>query len=366
MAIAEKTTGSKTRLTFALNRTKIIGQKMNHRYFFAIFLLLVVAIPAPVFGQATGKEKQSVGKIEKLDDSLLDLIDPAEKIEVLDAGHQWTEGPVWIKSQGYLLFSDVPQNKIYKWSPTGERSVFLDRSGYDCGEQPTGPGSNGLALDADGRLLVCDHGNRRVYRVEEDGSKTTLADRFEGKRFNSPNDLVVHSNGDVYFTDPPYGLSDNSKRELDFCGVFRVQTDGTVDLATKKLFRPNGIALSPDQKTLYVAQSHPPAPLYQAFSIRDDGTVDGDGRLLFEAKELLDQGAPGLPDGMCVDVQGNLWATGPGGVLVISPAGKLLGRILLAKATANCAFGSDGSVLYITSSDRICRVQTRTKGLGFE
>ena len=235
-------------------------------------------------------------------------------------------------------------------------SQWLRRRG-----QEKGPGSNGLALDAEGHLLVCDHGNRRVYRVEHDGSKTTLADRFEGKRFNSPNDLAVHSNGDIYFTDPPYGLTDESKRELDFCGVYRLKTDGTVDLITKELHRPNGIALSPDEKTLYVAQSHPPAPIYQAYAINENGTTDGKGKLLFDAKKLLDQGDPGLPDGMCVDVAGNLWATGPGGVLIISPAGKLLGRILMGKATANCTFGGDGSLLYITSSDRVCRIRTRTK-----
>ena len=244
--------------------------------------------------------------------------------------------------------------------------VFMEPSGYDGSDLETGPGSNGLAVDADGRLVVCDHGNRRVYRVEQDGTKTTLADRFEGKRFNSPNDLVIHSNGDIYFTDPPYGLYGEAKRDLEFCGVFRLKSDGALELITKGLSRPNGIALSPDEKMLYVAQSHPPAPLYQAFPIRDDGTVDVEGTRFFDAKQLLDQGDPGLPDGMCVDIRGNLWATGPGGVLIISPAGKLLGRILLGQATANCTFGGDGSVLYITSSDRVCRVQTRTKGLGFE
>lgn len=338
---------------------------MNHFLIANVSLLLVVSIQAPVFGQEA-KEKQTVGKIETLDDAFRDLIDPTEKIEVLSTGHQWTEGPIWIKSKNYLLFSDVPQNKIHKWTLAGKRSVFMNPSGYDGDEHPTGPGSNGLALDANGRLLVCDHGNRRVYRADEDGTKTTLAERYQGSRFNSPNDLVVHSNGDIYFTDPPYGLSDETNRELDFCGVYRLSKNGEVKLLTKQLTRPNGIALSPDEKTLYVAQSHPPAPIYQAYALKEDGTVEGAGKLLFDAKKLLDQGDPGLPDGMCVDVQGNLWATGPGGVLIISPTGKLLGRILMGKATANCTFGGDGSVLYITSSDRVCRVQTKTKGLGFE
>jgi gluconolactonase len=219
--------------------------------------------------------------------------------------------------------------------------------------------------DAQGRLIVCDHGNRRIYRVELDGSKTTLADKFKGKRFNSPNDLVIHSSGAIYFTDPPYGLRDETKRELDYCGVYRVGVDGVVKLLIKELERPNGIALSPDEKTLYVAQSHRPAPIYNAYAIMPNGMTAAKGKTIFNSQKYANQGDPGMPDGMCVDVQGNLWASGPGGILVISPAGKLLGRLMMGKPTANCAFGGDGSTLFITSSDRICRVQTKTKGLGF-
>jgi gluconolactonase len=310
-------------------------------------------------------KKEWVGSIEQLDPALTDLIDTDAKIEVLTSGFQWSEGPVWIASGGYLLFSDVPQNKIHKWSPQTGHSVFMDPSGYEGDNGEKEPGSNGLMTDAEGRLLVCDHGNRRVYRVEKDGSKTTLADRFEGKRFNSPNDLVINSQGDIYFTDPPYGLRDAAKRELAYCGVYRLGADGKITLLTKELERPNGIALSPDEKTLYVAQSHRPAPIYQAYAIKEDGTTDAKGKLLFNSIKYAEQGDPGMPDGMCVDVKGNLWATGPGGVLIISPQGKLLGRILMGKPTANCAFGEDGSTLFITSSDRVCRVKTKTKGLGF-
>lgn len=310
-------------------------------------------------------KKQTVGSIEQLDPALSELIDADAEIEVLTTGYQWSEGPVWIKSGGYLLFSDVPRNKIHKWSATDGHSVFMDPSGFDGENGEKEPGSNGLMTDAQGRLVVCDHGNRRVYRVEADGTKTTLADRFDGKRFNSPNDLVINSKGDIYFTDPPYGLKDNTKREIDFCGVYRLSTDGTVTLLTKELERPNGIALSPDEKTLYVAQSHRPAPIYQAYAIKPDGTTDAQGKLLFNSVKYAEQGDPGMPDGMCVDVKGNLWATGPGGVLIISSEGKLLGRIMMGKPTANCAFGEDGSTLFITSSDRICRVRTKTTGLGF-
>lgn len=337
--------------------------------YIVVTVFCLVTLDGPVNAQQDAKaskdERQTVGRIERLDSDLDELLDTSEKIEVLETGFQWSEGPVWIKDKGHLLFSDVPRNKIHKWSPETGHSIFMDPSGYAGKNGEKEPGSNGLMTDAKGRLIVCDHGNRRIYRVEEDGTKTTLADQFEGKRFNSPNDLVIHSNGDIYFTDPPYGLRDESKREIDFCGVYRLSPDGNVTLMTKELVRPNGIALSPDEKTLYVAQSHSPAPVYMAYAINQDGNADEKGRLLFNSIEFAKQGDPGMPDGLCVDVKGNLWATGPGGVLIISPTGKLLGRIMMGKRTANCAFGEDGTTLFITSSDRICRVKTKTKGLGF-
>jgi len=311
------------------------------------------------------QEQKYIGSIEKVDDAFAELIDVNEKIEVLTEGYNWSEGPVWIKSDGHLLFSDVPENKIHKWSPKTGHSIFMDPSGFEGDNGEKEPGSNGLMVDNEGRLLVCDHGNRRIYRVEKDGTKTTVTERFEGKRFNSPNDLVVNSKGEIFFTDPPYGLKDKTKREIDFCGVYRVAVDGTVTLITKELERPNGIGLSPDEKTLYVAQSHRPAPIYNAYSIHDDGSIDAKGKLLYNSIKLAEAGDPGMPDGMCVDSKGNLWATGPGGVLIISPEGKLLGRILMGQNTANCTFGGDGTTLYITSDDKICRVKTKAKGLGF-
>ncbi len=334
------------------------------RFTFRIFLSLIfVGITCDLYGQKN--EKETVGSIEQLDPAFAELIDCNEDIEVLTSGFEWSEGPVWIKSKGYLLFSDVPENKIHKWDPKNGHSVFMDPSGAEGDNGEKEPGSNGLMLDAKGRLVVCDHGNRRLYRVEKDGSKTTLADRYNGKRFNSPNDLVINSKGDIYFTDPPYGLKDKSKRELDFCGVYRLSINGKVTLVTKELERPNGIALSPDEKIIYVAQSHRPAPVYKAYAIKEDGTTDSKGITLFNSKGYAEAGDPGMPDGMCVDVKGNLWATGPGGVLVISPKGKLLGRILMGQPTANCAFGEDGMTLFMTSDNRVCRVKTKVKGLGF-
>lgn len=333
--------------------------------------LLVIGLLSAVSSIAVAQEKKAkkeiVRTIEKLDDALDALIDVNAPIEVISTGHQWSEGPVWIKDENCLLWSDVPRNKISKWDPkSGETTIFMDPSGYDGPKTDWGePGSNGLLLDAQGRLTVCDHGNRRVYRVEKDGSKTTIVDRFEGKRFNSPNDLIIHSNGDIYFTDPPYGLKNPKTREIEWHGVYRVKPDGKVSLLTKEMTRPNGIGLSPDEKTLYVAQSDKDLPVFKSWPIKEDGTL-GEGKVMLNVSKWAKQGDPGMPDGMAVDTQGNIWGTGPGGVMIISPEGKLLGRIMMGKATANCAFGEDGSTLFMTSSGFICKVKTKVTGLPFK
>ncbi len=210
---------------------------------------------------------------------------------------------------------------------------------------------------------MCCHGDRLIRRLESDGTTTTLASHYEGKRFNSPNDLVYHSNGDLYFTDPPYGLPEGLEgphAELSFCGVYRLSPDGTVTLLTKEMTRPNGIGLSPDEKTLYVAQSDPKAALWRAFPLRDDGTL-GEGKIFFDATRWVPE-RRGLPDGMTIDQRGNLWATGPGGVLVFSPSGTLLGILHTGEATANCTFGEDGQTLFITADMYLCRVRTSVKG----
>lgn len=309
----------------------------------------------------------ALGKIVRDSPRLDALLDKNAQIEVLESGFDWSEGPVWDRKGGYLLFSDIPRNSVMKWTPKDGISLFMKPSGY-TGVAPYGrePGSNGLIIDAQGRLISMEHGDRRVSRMDPDGGKRTLVDNYLGKRLNSPNDGVLHSSGDLYFTDPPYGLpkqADDPRRELDFCGVFRLSSDGKLTLLTKEMTRPNGIAFSPDEKTLYVANSDPEQAIWKAFPVKADGTL-GPSRVFADVTAMAGK-FPGLPDGMKVDRDGNLWATGPGGVYIFAPDGTRLGRLDTGEATANTAWGDDGSTLYITADMYVCRVRTKTKGMGW-
>ncbi|MCL4178467.1 MAG: SMP-30/gluconolactonase/LRE family protein [Verrucomicrobia bacterium] len=308
----------------------------------------------------------AVGSIERLDPRLDLLIAPGTPIEKLAEGFDWSEGPVWVPHGNYLLFSDVPRNTVYKWAEGGEATVFLRPSGYTGPRNRGGePGSNGLLLDPEGRLVLCQHGDRRMARLEPDWTFQTLARFYQYRRFNSPNDAVYRSNGDLYFTDPPYGLeklNDDPAKELMFSGVFRLAADGQLELLTDRLTFPNGIAFSPDERILYVAVSDSQRPVIMAFDVAPDGSLQHE-RVFFDAAPLR-SGRKGLPDGLKVDRQGNLFATGPGGVLVIAPDATLLGIINTGEATANCAWGNDGSVLYITADMFLCRVRTLTSGAG--
>lgn len=306
----------------------------------------------------------TIGQIHRLDPRLDQLLGKDARIEVLAAGFEWSEGPIWIKDGGYLLFSDIPRNSIMKWHEEEGVSLFLKPSGFTgVGDYGKEPGSNGLTLDAIGRLVLCEHGDRRVSRLEKDGGKKTLVDNYQGKRLNSPNDVVFRANGDMYFTDPPYGLPknwDDPRRELDFCGVYRLAKDGSLSVLTKTMTRPNGLAFSPDEKTFYVAQSDPQKAIWMSFSVKADGSV-GEGKIFADVTSMVGK-YPGLPDGLKVDREGNIWATGPGGVHILAPDGKLLGRLETGEATANVAWGGDGSTLYITADMYLCRVKTMTKG----
>lgn len=312
-------------------------------------------------------EPKSIGEIVRFSPEFDKLVDPGATIEVLADGFDWSEGPVWIPKGEYVLFSDIPRNQIIKWKEGEGASVYKEKVGYSGDEPFTGsePGTNGLMLDSKGRLFLCCHGDRCVKRMTRKGEFVTVASKYRKKRLNSPNDLVFHANGDLYFTDPPYGLPDrfdDPARELDFCGVYRL-SGRKMTLLTKEMTRPNGIAFSPDYKTMYVAQSDPEAAIWKSFPVKEDGTL-GKGKLFYDATEAVEK-LPGLPDGMAVDQSGNIWATGPGGVYVFNPDGKLLGRLSTGERTANCTFGDDGSTLYITADMYFCKVKTNVKGIGF-
>lgn len=280
--------------------------------------------------------------------SMGDILASDVRVEKVTGGFEFTEGPVWLPD-GHLFFSDIPADIIYRWVPgTPKAEVFRSPSGN----------SNGLTLDAEGRLIACEHGNRRVSRTEKDGTVVALAQEYEGKKLNSPNDVVVHSSGSIYFTDPPYGLPEQrAGKELDFNGVYRLAPDGTLTLLDKSFVRPNGLAFSPDEKTLYVDDSQD--QLIRAFDVQPDGTL-ANGRLFAELKE---PGKEGVPDGMKVDAQGNVFCTGPGGVWVFNPDGQLLGKIETPEVPANLAWGDqDFKTLYITARTGLYRVPVKTGG----
>jgi len=327
------------------------AMKLSPFCLLAFSVSLVAAEPAPSFS----------GSIERLDPSLDALLSPDAKIEVLASGFNWSEGPVW--RDGGIVFSDVPENTVFGWKE-GEKaaSVVLKPSGSLSGEG--GQGSNGLALDGEGRLILCQHGGRRIARLEKDGSFTSLASHFEGRRFNSPNDLAIDKNGIVYFTDPPYGLKKGTEPELPHHGVYALDKSGKVTLLISDIRFPNGIALSPDESTLYIAVSDPKDTRVMAYDLKPgENPSVSKGRVLFNAQPLKSPERKGGCDGLKVDTKGNLWTTGPGGVLILSPKGKHLGSILTGQATANCAWGgTDKGTLYITADMFLLRVKTNVAG----
>lgn len=319
-------------------------------------------------------------KLERLDPAFDALIAPDASIEKVAEGYTWTEGPVWLKREGYLLFADIPGNAIWKFTPGQPAQLFMHPSGWAKPEPFGGkePGSNGMTADMRGRLTVAGHANRNVWRLESldaSGQKTILVDHFQGKRFNSPNDLVYARDGSLYFTDPPYGLAtqqdDDPKKELTVNGVFRIPgatsmpaggapANDKVQLIVSDLTRPNGIAFSPDEKFLYVDCSDLAKKIWMKYPVMADGSV-GKGTLIADSTADPREGGP---DGMKVDRGGNIWTTGPGGVWIFSPAGKHLGTIDMPERTGNLAWGEkDGKTLFITASTGLYRVRVKLGGL---
>jgi len=326
----------------------------------------------PAFAAAPAYPK--IGKIRRLSPELDAIIDANAPIEQLVDGITWAEGPVWSWEGQFLLFSDVPGNVMYRWSAKAGKTEFLKPSGYDG--PPTKifreAGTNGATLSLAGELVVADCGNRSIARVDwETKKKTVLASRYKGKKFNSPNDLVElrgseDQRGSYYFTDPPYGLEGldaSPAKEMPFNGVYLVRANGEVALIDDKLSFPNGIALSPDNKRLYVSNSDPKRPVIMAYDLGADG-LPTSSKVFFDASELHKAGGPGLPDGMKVDGEGRLFASGPGGIMILTPEAKLLGVIETGGPIANCTFGDrDGKTLYLTSNHVVARVRTKTIGL---
>ena len=318
------------------------------------------ASPEPVPSTAA-PAFEVAGSIERLDPRLDEFLAPDAAVERVADGFQFIEGPVWVggASDGHLLFSDIPADKVHRWSEAEGTSVFLDPVFVPEMETNGQGGSNGLTLDLEGRIVLCEHGNRRVARMMADGSRVTIADRYDGKRLNSPNDIVYHPSGAAFFTDPPYGLASPEARELDWNGIYRLDSDGTLHLQADGQTRPNGIGLSPDGGTLYVANSDQEARVWMAYPIADDLSL-GEGWVLLDLTSSEDTG---VPDGLAVDSAGNLWASGPGGIVIISPEGDHLGTVRPSEQQANAGFGNEGKTLYMTARTGLYRVRTRVTGL---
>lgn len=330
--------------------------------------LLVTAEPRATTGRRSSMYPLH-GYVERLSPAIDSLLASEAQMERLAEGFNWSEGPTWLERDHAIVFSDVPENRIYRWSAKDGLSLYLEPSGYTGHEiYFREQGSNGLTTDRAGNLIICQHGDRRIARLAGrkgvTGTFETVVGTVNGRRFNSPNDLCFAHNGNLYFTDPPYGLEGMNQsplKELMVNGVYLLRPKSKAVLLTDELTFPNGIALSPDEKTLYVNVSDPARPVIMAYSVLANGTI-AHGRVFFDTTPLATQGRKGLPDGLKVDVQGNVWTTGPGGVLVLSPEGQHLGTLLTGEATGNCAWGDDGSMLYITADMYLLRIKTLTKG----
>jgi gluconolactonase len=338
------------------------------KYAITILLLsILIACNNSETTKPTEMNYKKAGTIERLDSSINNIIAPGAQSEIIAEGLDWSEGPVWVESQKMLLFSDVPRDTIFKWTEEKGKEVYLTPSGYtDTIKRGGEMGSNGLTLDNDGKLILCQCGNRQIAKMDASFDKPepkyiSLANNYQGKKFNSPNDVIVTSKGELFFTDPPYGLEkkmDDPKKEIPFQGVYKVKTNGEVVLITDTLTRPNGIAFLPGEKTLIVANSDPAKPNWYAFDIGDNDTYTN-ARIFYSAAGY-DKSLKGLPDGMKIDKNGNIFATGPGGVWIFNSAGKLLGKIKLTDAPAsNCAFSADEKTLYITNDMYILRLKMR-------
>jgi gluconolactonase len=328
-----------------------------------------VILPVLLFLSSAGMAQptyKTIGVIERYDSAVNAILSPDAKAEILAEGFQWSEGPLWVEKHQMLLFSDVPKNTVYKWTAKGGIEVYLNPSGY-TGTEPRGGemGSNGLVLDNKGQLVLCQHGDRRMARMEAPLANPqpkfkTLAGNYQGKRFSSPNDACYNGNGELFFTDPPYGLPKRNEtdptKELPWNGVYKADKKGNVHLLIDSLTRPNGIGFFPGDKRMLVANSDPRKPNWYVYEVKGDAVVNGK---IFYSAAGNDRKLPGLPDGFKIDRKGNVFATGPGGLHIFNSQGKLLGLLKLPDATSNCAFSGDEKTLYITNAKYILRFRLR-------
>jgi gluconolactonase len=313
------------------------------------------------------KKEESIGTFESMDPTFSSIVSSNASIEILGEGYEWSEGPVWIPEQKMLLFSDVPKNVIHKWSEGKGVEVYLTPSGYtgNVKNYSGEPGSNGLTLSPDGKLVLCQHGDRRVAQMDAELASPqpkfiTLADNYNGKKLSSPNDVTFRDNGDMFFTDPPYGLpkqADDSTKEIPYNGVYKT-SGGKTTLVVDSLTRPNGIAFLPGEKTLLVANSDPEKARWYAFDLDENDSVTH-ARIFYDATSNSKAGEKGLPDGFKVDEKGNVFATGPGGVWIFNSEGKALGRIKLTQNAANCELVDDGKTLFVTADMYLLRIRLR-------
>jgi gluconolactonase len=329
---------------------------MERRRLFINVLLASLAMIAPA---SFASAQSGTGSVERLDPALDAIIPKNASIEKVASGFEFIEAPLW-RSDGHLWFSDVLGNVVRSVTPDGKVEVLIKNAGGETNRPHGGyVGPNGMVGDKDGSVLLCQHTNRRIVRVAKDLNMSVYLDRFDGKRFNSPNDLVFRSDGALYFTDPPFGLpkgDEDPAKEIKFNGVYRY-ANGKLEPVIKDLTSPNGIAFSPDEKVLYVSNTQP-KPYWMRYDVAADGSLSG-GRKFADASSI--KGA-GVPDGMKVDSKGNVYATGPGGVLVFSSSGKHLGTIKVPEVAANCGWGDDGKTLYITASTSLYRIRLSVAG----
>ena len=325
-----------------------------------VILKLVLAFVVGFSFTSLEAQKKTLGSVERLSAEIEQYVPQNAIIEILAEGFDWSEGPVWVEELGAVLFSDVPNNKIYQWDEKKGLQVFRNPSGFtNIVPNSKEQGSNGLTLDANNKLIVCMHGDRRIARLDDWNKNdfTTIVGEFEGKLFNSPNDLVYSRNGDLYFTDPPYGFKNGDKdslKQIPFNGVYKLSQAGELSLLVMDLERPNGIALSNDESILYVTNSHAGNPGIMAYDLKADGVSNS--RLFFDGKALSKKDKGGF-DGLKIHPSGTVFTTGPGGVLVINDRGKHLGTIRTEVRSANCAFEPDFKTLYMTSDNYLTRIK---------